>query len=341
MLSQRQELLLGKVVEEFSATGQPVGSRVLAADHEILWGPSTVRSELATLEDLGLLAHPHTSAGRVPTDAGYRYYVDNVLPNKQVNLKPSPNLELSLVHQEIHEAMRATTETLSHVTNLLAIVSAPPIHTATIRRIEVLLLQPHLLMIVVITSAGGVTKRIFGFDQPIDPGLAEWVGSYLNERLAGFGLGARMLQSRLADPDLSASELSFIDQISSAFTELTEAQESSIYFDGAGQLLSNSTLDVDELNALVNMLEQRVSLLQILSATLAERDIYVRIGHENELPALHSFALVAANYGLPQRNLGTVSLIGPLRMNYGLAISSVRHTALQLSRFVGELYDEA
>ena len=128
------------------------------------WGPSTIRHELANLEELGLLAHPHTSAGRVPTEAGYRYFVDWLLPGDYPQSRPA--LSLSFVQSELDEAMRMTTETLSQVTNLLAIVTAPPIETSTIRRIEVLALQPQVLMVVVITSTGGVTKRMFTFPRP-------------------------------------------------------------------------------------------------------------------------------------------------------------------------------
>jgi heat-inducible transcriptional repressor len=119
VLTARQELLLGKVVDGFNATGQPVGSKSLAADPDVECGPSTIRNELAVLEERGLLAHPHTSAGRVPTDAGYRYFVDRLVPARQ---EPRAQLQLSLVRREVDEAMRVTTETLSQVTNLLAIV---------------------------------------------------------------------------------------------------------------------------------------------------------------------------------------------------------------------------
>src|ERR687885_2096503 len=207
VLTRRQELLLSKVVEGFQATGQPVGSKALAADDDISYGPSTIRNELAVLEELGLLAHPHTSAGRVPTDAGYRYYVDHLLPSVGPR---SRELQLSLVRREVDEAMRVTTETLSQVTNLLAIVSAPPVDTATVRHVEVLLLQPQVLMVVVITSTGGVTKRVFTFGEPVDPGLAQWAAEYLNERLTGLGLGARMLHSRLVDPSLGPTEQAFL-----------------------------------------------------------------------------------------------------------------------------------
>jgi heat-inducible transcriptional repressor len=343
MLTDRQELVLRALVQEYLDGGAPVGSKALSAAFE--WGPSTIRGELANLELLGLLAHPHTSAGRVPTEAGYRYFVDRLLPEPPVG----PELSLSLVRREIDEAMRVTTETLSQVTNLLAIVTAPPLETSTIRHVEVLPLQPQVLMVVVITSTGGVSKRLFTFPAPVDRGLAEWAASYLNERLVGLGLGARMLHQRLADPSLPATELQFLAALAPVFTELEASAEATMYVEGTAKLLTTERLgDVSELNLLMETLERRVTMLGALRSALstapaelpAVRGVTVRIGAENELPALRSVALVAAAYGLPRRTLGAVSVIGPLRMNYGGAIQAVRDAAAQLSTFVADVYDE-
>jgi heat-inducible transcriptional repressor len=336
MLTERQELVLRRLVEDYLDAGAPVGSKALSAAFE--WGPSTIRHELANLEELGLLAHPHTSAGRIPTEAGYRYFVDRLLPETS----SGPPLSLTLVRRELDEAMRVTTETLSQVTNLLAIVTAPPIETSTIRHVEVLALQPQVLMVVVITSTGGVTKRMFTFPRSVDTGLADWAASYLNERLVGLGLGARMLHQRLHDPELSATETAFLDALSPVFTELEESAMATLYVEGAGKLLVTGRVgDVSELNQLMEMLERRVTVLGLLrSALSAGHSVVVRIGAENELPALRSLALVAAGYGLPQRTLGAVSVIGPLRMDYGHAIHTVREAAAQLSSFVADVYDE-
>src|ERR671937_381624 len=258
------------------ATGQPVGSKTLAADPELDCGSSTIRNELAMLEEQGLLAHPHTSAGRVPTDAGHRFYVDRLLGDRQGGAlaRRDRGLELQLVRREVDEAMRATTETLSQVTNLLAIVSAPPLDTATIRHVEVLTLQPQVLMVVVITSTGGVTKRVFTFDEPVDPGLAQWAAEYLNERLTGMGLGARMLHSRLADPGLGATERAFLEQLTPAFTELAAIAEDTLYVDGAARLLGEHRLqDLAQMHELMQVLERRVALLGVLRAALGERDV--------------------------------------------------------------------
>ncbi len=338
MLSARQELILRKVVQGHLDAGQPVGSKWLASDEDVGWGPSTVRHELAVLEEHGLLAHPHTSAGRVPTDSGYRYFVDRLLPQRADR---APGLSLSLVRTEVDEAMRVTTETLSQVTSLLAIVSAPPIETSTVKHVEVLVLQPQVLMVVVITSTGGVSKRIFTFERPIDRGLAAWAASYLNERLVGMGLGARMLAGRLSDSHLSAGEQAFLAELAPAFTELAETAEETLYMGGAARLLTENRFeDVSQLNELMDLLERRVTLLSVLSEALAQRDVYVRIGRENASPALRSLAVVAASYGLPARSLGTVSVIGPVRMDYATAIASVRDAAIQLSGFVQDVYDE-
>ncbi|HEX2265669.1 MAG TPA: heat-inducible transcription repressor HrcA, partial [Solirubrobacterales bacterium] len=236
-ITSRQGFILRKLVQAHVELDQPVGSKWLADQDDVPWGPSTVRAELARLEEAGLLEHPHTSAGRVPTDRGYRYYVDELLAGGQLPV-PRRRVELSAMRREVDEAMRATTEQLSQVTNLLALVTAPPIETATIHRVEVLLLQPQVAMVVVITSTGGVTKRVISYEDPVDPGLVAWAGSYLNEALGGIDVGARQLQRRLTDPGLSERERGFLATLAPAFSELEDSAENTLYMEGAGRLLS-------------------------------------------------------------------------------------------------------
>jgi heat-inducible transcriptional repressor len=339
-ITERQAEVLRKVVETHVEHGQPVGSRWLAEQADLPWRPSTIRAELAKLEELGLLQHPHTSAGRVPTDSGYRYYVDELLESGVLPV-PRARPHPLVIRREVEETLRTTTEQLSQVTNLLAIVSAPPIATTTIRHIEVLLLQPQVAMIVVITSTGGVTKRVISYEHPVDPGLIDWAGEYLNEAVAGMALGARMIHLKLADPGLSGAERAFLDTLAPAFTELEETAGDTLYVEGAARLLSEDRVqELSQIDELMQLLERRVALLSLLREALTEPSVYLRIGHENPAPALQSLSIVAANYGLPSRNLGAVSVVGPVRMDYAKAIGSVRQAAAELSRFVGELYDE-
>jgi heat-inducible transcriptional repressor len=338
-ITERQQAILRTVVQEYVAEGSPLGSKSLAERADMPWGPSTIRAELARLEELGLLQHPHTSAGRVPTDRGYRFYADELLERGMLPAS-RPLGELELTRREVDEAMRTTTEQLSQVTNLLAIVSAPPIGTTTIRRVEVLLLQPQVAMIVIITSTGGVVKRVISYERPVDPGLIAWAHSYLNEVLGGMDVGARMTQAKLSAPDLSRSEREFLTTLAPAFTELEETAEDNLYVGGAARLFSEDRVqELSQINDLMRVLERRVALLTLLSSALEEPSVYLRIGEENEAPELQSVSIVAANYGVPRRNLGAVSVLGPVRMDYAIAISSVRQAAAELSRFVGDLYD--
>jgi heat-inducible transcriptional repressor len=345
MLSTRQETILCKVVEDYLRTGQPVASKSIAADPELDCRASTVRGELALLEEHGLLAHPHVSAGRVPTDAGQRYVVDRMLASGR-GLEPArrmvPRLEFSLMRREVEEAVRTTTETLSQVTNLLAVVSAPALDTAGIRRIEVLSLQPRVVVVVIITSTGGVSKMMATFDRAVDPGLVTWAGEYLNERLVGTGLGARMLHQRLIDPGLSATEVAFLRRLAPAFGEIDPEGEDALYVEGTARLFSTGMIeDTVQINELMSLLERRVALLRVLRTALGEQGVYVRIGHENELPAMRSLGLVATGYGVARRKLGAVSVIGPVRMDYAEAIVTVREAAHELSRVVEDAYAEA
>jgi heat-inducible transcriptional repressor len=338
-LTPRQTFLLRKLVEAHRELDQPVGSKWISEQDDVPWGPSTVRAELAKLEETGLLEHPHTSAGRVPTDRGYRVYVDEILTGRALPV-PRKQFELTSMRREVDEAMRATSEQLSQVTNLLALVTAPPIETATIRRVEVLLLQPQVAMVVIITSTGGVTKRIISYDSPVDPGLVDWASSYLNEALGGLDVGSRMLQSRFAVPD-GGTEQAFLETLRPAFTDLEDTAGSTLFMEGAARLLSEHRLDeLSQIGALMEVLEHRRALLGVLRESLAEPNVYLRIGSENAAPELRSLSLVAANYGLARRNLGAVSVIGPLRMDYPGVITAVRQAASELSRFVAEVYDE-
>jgi heat-inducible transcriptional repressor len=337
-LSERQGRILRLVVEEYVATGQPVGSKGLVERTGLGVSSSTVRTELADLESRGFLTHPHTSAGRVPTERGYRYYVDRLLERLDPR-PPSFPLDLSDVRSEVESAMQATTEMLSQVTHLLALVSAPPPGAATIRHIEVLRLQPAVVMVVVITSAGGVSKRVFAFEQAVDPGLAKWAGQYLNDQLVGVQLGTVLLRRRLGDPSLTPAEREFIEALKPAFTELVADEDQRLFVGGTAGLLDD--VSADELRGyrgLLGLLEQRRALLDVLAEALDPRRPFVRVGPELAHPALRDLALVGAAYGLSNRTLGAVSLVGPVRMDYDKAIGSVRAAASELSRFSEEIF---
>jgi heat-inducible transcriptional repressor len=339
VLTERQREILSHLVREYVATGQPVGSKHLVEQAGLLVSPSTVRNELAELEARGLLTHPHTSAGRMPTERGYRFYADELLARGDARGSSFP-LDLTALRREVDSALQATTEMLSSVTRLLALVSAPSLETTTVRHVEVLLLQPRTVMVVVITSTGRVTKRVFAFDGPVDPGLANWAREYLNDRLEGVHLGSAQLRRALDDPSLNLSERTFVKGLRPAFVDVLDAEQRLFVGDAAGLLDEVPDEELIVYRRVLASLERRAELLEILGRALDPRRPFVRVGGDFEHPAFHDVALVGATYGLANRVLGAVSLLGPVRMDYDKAIRSVRGAAYELSRFVEEVYED-
>jgi heat-inducible transcriptional repressor len=339
MLNERQRAILRLVVEEYVATSQPVGSKYLVERSGLQVSPSTVRAALADLERLGLLTHPHTSAGRVPTESGYRFYASEALQRPESREQDPFALDPATVRSEIEAALRATTEMLAGATRLLALVSAPPLETTTVRHVEVLLLQPHVVMCVVITATGGVSKRQFNFERPVDPGLVEWAAQFLNEQLGGLQLGTVGLRRRFEDESLGHAERVFLDVLKPTFTDLMGSDEQRVFVGGAATLLADARSEEREATQqLLEALERRAALLAIIGEALDPSRPFVRVGDELE-PALHDTALVGHSYGLATRSLGAVSLLGPVRMDYEKAIRTVRAAARELSRFVEDVYE--
>jgi heat-inducible transcriptional repressor len=337
-LTDRQREILRRLVEEYIATGQPVGSKYLVERAGLTVSSSTVRGELAELERLGLLTHPHTSAGRVPTEDGYRLFVRGLLDR----LEPRPgglSFDITEAGTEVEAVLQATTEALSHVTRLLALVSAPSPEAATVRHVEVLALQPQLVVAVVITSTGDVTKRVFALSEPIDPGLVSWAAEYLNDRTAGLPLGSHGLRQAFAEAGLSDRERAFVELLRPAFIDAAGGEEQRLYVGGAAMLIGEARgEDLATYRPLLEALEERAALLRLLGNALGKDGPFVRVGVELAHPGLRDASLVGAAYGLAHRRLGAVSLLGPLRMDYEKAIRSVRAASRELSRFVEEIY---
>ena len=328
------------MVEEYVATGQPVGSRALVERSGLQVSSSTVRGELAELETLGLLTHPHTSAGRLPTESGYRLYAEELV--ETVEGRPEAlGVDLRTMRDEVEDALRVTTDMLSRATRLLALVSAPSLETATIRHVEVLALQPTSVMVVAITSTGGVTKRVFRLEAPVDPGLVAWASEYLGERLGGVRLGSSTVRRRLEAPELSVREREFLDLIGPAILDVESDDRPQVFVGGASGLLEEAR--AEELEAtlrLLELLERRAAVLELVSDALEPLRPVVHVGPELGGGHLHDLSLVGATYGLGSRPLGAVGLIGPVRMDYEKAIRTVRAAAFELSRFVEDVYED-
>jgi heat-inducible transcriptional repressor len=340
-LTARKREILRRVIEEYVATGQPVGSRALVERAGVGFSSSTVRSELAELETLGLLTHPHTSAGRTPTESGYRVYAEELVDT--LDGRPDAlGVDLRSMRDELEQALRATTEMLSEATRLLALVSAPSLQTASIRHIEVLTLQPTSVMVVVITSTGGVTKQVFRLEEPVDPGLVAWAGEYLEDQVVGQRLGSRAVRRRLEAPELAPRERAFLNLIGQVLLQVGAEAGPEVFVGGTAGLVGGARAEeVEATIRLVELLERRAAVLELVSEALEPQRPIVHVGPELGGAGVHAVSLVGATYGIRSTPLGAVGLIGPLRMDYEKAIRTVRAAAFELSRFVEDVYEDA
>jgi heat-inducible transcriptional repressor len=340
-LTPRKREILLLVIEEYVASGQPVGSRALVERSGLGFSASTVRGELAELETLGLLTHPHTSAGRTPTESGYRLYAEELVDTLE-GRPEALGVDLRSMRNEIEQALRTTTEMLSDATRLLALVSAPSLETASIRHIEVLTLQPTSVMVVVITSTGGVTKQVFHLDEPVDPGLVAWAGEYLEEAIVGERLGSRTVRRRLDAPELAPRERMFLSLIGQTLLEVGAEAGPEVFVGGTAGLVGGARAEeVEATMRLVELLERRAPVLELLSEALEPQRPIVHVGPAFAGADLSSVSLVGATYGIRSTPLGAVGLVGPLRMDYEKAIRTVRAAAFELSRFVEDVYEDS
>jgi heat-inducible transcriptional repressor len=354
-LTDRQGRILRAVVEEHHASGRPVGSRTLVDLGVVDASPSTVRYELGRLEELGLIESPHTSAGRVPTDVGYRVYVDHLLePGTAATSAPGAlaSLDAAAVGDSvarIDEALRVTTQALAEATQLLAVITSPRASGAAIRHVEILQLQPMLLVVVIISAAGDVHRRVIPTELPVDPGLVDWVGAYLAEEVVGLTVGHRLIRQRLRRPDLAPAERAMLALVSPAFDEFGDMDEQGpdVHIGGSAPLVASLGNDVERVASLVTMLDERRRLLDALrpisdvgiAATMSSaRAVRVSIGGENTMPELQRLSVVGAAYGSGMRPLGVVSVIGPRSMDYTHAMCAVTLAAEQLGSVADELY---
>jgi heat-inducible transcriptional repressor len=342
-LTARQRTILNAVIEQYIDTGAPVPSKGLAAFACLDVSSSTVRNEFAVLEEHGYLTHPHVSAGRVPTDMGYREFVDHLMSGGSTVSVAKPDMAVSRrdLDGEVNEALRQITERMSRATDLLALAVAPRVSGAQVCHVELLDLQPDQLMYVFVVSTGGVMKGVIDMPGVIDLGLLHWARTYLNETLNRRTLTARLIRRTLDNPELSARESEFLSVLTPAFAKLVDEQQGEeMIVGGAARLLTKARIrDVSCLHDLLVLLEERAVLLRVLRKALGRGDVVVRIGGEHEDTELQPFSMVSAGYGLPQRRLGSISLMGPTRMDYGAAICTVRQTAQLISELVEDRYE--
>lgn len=329
-ISVRQHEILVKTLELYIQTGAPVGSNALTDVVDA--SSSTIRAELAALESEGLLTHPHTSAGRVPTDAGYRYYVDALMtvdPREEASFREPEG------YGNVDELLQEVSEGMSEVTRLLAVVAGPSAFVDSVARVDHLPFRDGVHLIVVSTESGLTSSTTITLPHYVEDEELREILHSLNAFLGGRPMGAN-LELATARRFLADYNPFAVSAILEAVEVLGRARERGLFIQGASALLARlDDLDPASLGAVVEILERRRWLLKLvgdaLRRSVSSSGVVVSIGAESGFYNLASTSLVAAAYSYRERPYGVVTLIGPKRMEYDAAISTVRSAAETLT----------
>lgn len=336
-LTPRQQKILGLVVKTYISTATPVGSKALAEANDLNVSSATIRNEMAVLEELGYLTHPHTSAGRVPTDKGYRYFVERLIGDVEL-----PQAEQNMIRHQFHQAklemsqwMQLAAAILARSAHSAALVTAPKIEQPRLRHLELISTQSQLVLLVVVFQGGTVRQRYLALKEPMDQAALSQVANKINS--LGSGLDAEALRAKLTD--LSDFENDVVKILLELATGNHELPINEVYRDGLTEVLQEPEFHKrGDAHALVNAFEQPTFLSEVINAPVGT--VQVVIGGEGRWRELSSCSMVIARYGAEGFATGALGVLGPTRMPYGRAIGTVRYVADLMSDLVCDLYSD-
>jgi heat-inducible transcriptional repressor len=342
-LEPRSQGILRAVIEEYVATATPVGSHALVERRRLRVSPATVRNVMADLEAAGFLSHPHTSAGRVPTDAGYRLYVETIAP--AVSLGPVAQLMIRHQFGQVEFAseqwFRLAAATLAGTTRNAGIATPAKPREARVRRIDLVATSPHTASLVVVLAEGSVKQVIVPLLEEHDQPSLDAVGRLLNEELAAatareVGRKAAALRDRPATPRLAVIVAERIERL---MHEFDAARVEDVFSDGLLNVMSAPEFSQSEkIRRVFGVLQNLDYLGELANRVAASGDVQVLIGRENEAEEMSEVSLVLAAYGRPGRATGVIGVLGPTRMSYPQAIGSVRYVSGLMNELVEQLY---
>jgi len=333
MLDKRAQILLKTLIERYIAEGQPIGSRSLSKYSGLELSPATIRNVMADLEEMGLISSPHTSAGRVPTPLGYRFFVDSLLVIKPLESQAVQRIEGELHPDNPQRMMQTASQLLSQLTQFAGVVMQPRRRSMTFRHIEFLRLSEKRVLLIVVTPDGDVQNRILFTEREFKPSELIEAANYINQHYSGqsFEEVRAKLQTELSDlrRDMIQLLTTAVDAGNRAVAEGSEQYVIS----GERNLLSLQDLsqDMNRLRQLFELFERKTSLLQILDVSLRGQGVQIFIGGESGFTAPDDVSVVTSPYKVDGEVVGTVGVIGPTRMAYDRVIPIVDVTAKLLS----------
>lgn len=330
-LSQRKRLILQAIIEDYIATAEPVASRNLAKNHDLGLSAATIRNEMADLEEMGYLDKPHTSAGRIPSEAGYRFYVDSLMQKYSLTMDEIAGLQNSMdrKYNQLEGVISEISDVISKVTHYPAVVAFPKEQQRRIKNVKLMLIEEKTVLAVVITDGGAVRNRRIKFSGSVDYEAIDAISDFLSKQFAGLCASditpARLMLIYEAMGDYGELLKIVIGFVMECLSEETEK----VYIGGASNILNNPEFsDIERAKEFFSFMDRRENVSKMLSLMEAgqggeQNGISIKIGSENGMEGMKDTSIIVANYSVGDKMKGKIGIIGPTRMNYARVVSSL------------------
>lgn len=334
MLSNRQILVLQVIIDEFIQTALPIGSRAISKKEDVSFSSATIRNEMADLEDMGFIEKTHSSSGRVPSEKGYRFYVDHLLSPFHLS-----NNEMSIIRHtfekgmvEFEQVVQKSARVLSDLTNYTSIILGPEVFETKLKQLQIISLSANTAVAILVTNTGHVEHRSFNVPAEIKPSDLEKLVNILNDRLIGVPI--IQLHEKLYN-EVSLLLNTYTDDFETAYHYLKAAlfdeQPVKLYVGGKTNILMQPEFkDVEKIRSLYSIIEQEDEMADLLRSD--KHGIKVSIGQENKVDAMQDCSLITASYSLGGKQMGTIALLGPTRMEYSRVISLINVLSSRLTK---------
>lgn len=340
MLSERQKLILSVIVDDYIRSAEPVGSRTISKRGDVGFSPATIRNEMSDLEELGFLEQPHTSAGRIPSHKGYRYYVDHLVKLGNLSEQELGVLKLFFAErlQQMEHTIQHVATVLSSLTNYTSIVLGPELLTTTLKHLQIVPLNERSAVAIIVTNTGHVENKVVEIPEGMPVSDIEKIVNLMNARLSGVPL--IQFKSRLHN-EVSAE----MGKYASKYEELVRViegtlhsdEEDRIFVSGSTNMLTQPEFkDVDKVKGILDLFGETHTLARLFSS--APKGIQVLIGTENHVEAINNCSLITASYSIDGQLLGTIGILGPTRMEYGKVINLLDHLSKDMAVILARWY---
>lgn len=334
IIDDRKIKILEAIINDYIRTGEPVGSRTIAKNHDLGVGPATIRNEMSDLEDLGFLEQPHTSAGRIPSSKGYRLYVDSIMDQQMLSKDEELRIKQYLIDSamlEVNKIVKSASELLSELTNLTCIVSTPSMKMSRVKSIQIVKVDDRSLLAVIVTDSGLVKNNLIKVNYAPEIGSIEEINYLLNKNLVNLTIDQINLEViNNLKKDLGGHDELFNAILPALYNCLKEDDTSRVFMEGTTNIFNYPEYnDIDKAKRILSLLHDKECVLELLEPN---KDITIKIGEENYLPEASECSVISCEYSLGNNAKGTIGLIGPRRINYSKVIAIMAQVMNELNK---------